>query len=66
MPWWGWIFCGGIATMLAIVCAMHQTDPARDHKDRPVVIVLGGIASIAAFICGGTGVVKFVIWWRQG
>ena len=65
LPWHYWIFTGIVCMGLTILSSMHQTDPARGHKDRPVVLVLGGIVVVVGWVSLITGAVKFVIWWRQ-
>lgn len=66
LPWHYFILTGIVCMGLTILSAMHQQDPNDNFRDRPVVIALGAVAALAGWATLITGVVKFVLWWRQG
>ena len=66
LPWHYWIFTAIVGMGLTIFGSMHQQDPDDNFRDRPVVMVLTAVVVSITWICGITGVVKFVIWFRQG
>lgn len=65
LPWHYWIFAFIGCMGLSILASMYQQDGKDNFRDRPLVIALGGVAAVVGWVAGITGVVKFVIWWRQ-
>ena len=66
LPWHYWIFTFIVCMGLCILTSMFQQDENDNFRDRNLVIALGGIVAIVGWVAGITGVVKFVIWFRQG
>jgi hypothetical protein len=64
LPWWGWLLCGVVGIVIAVVAALYGfiADDSKNRWDGVFWRVFGALAGFGGIIALAIGLIRFVKW----